>query len=60
MQVWTKKAAPVSQIANLATTRVVRRPAVVPTRAEFCFGMKSGGASTPTVRPEGVSKSRHF
>jgi hypothetical protein len=36
------------------------RPAVVPTRAEFCFGMKSGGASTPTVRPEGVCQSRHF
>jgi hypothetical protein len=27
----------------------------VPTSAEFCFGMNSGAASTPTVRPEGVA-----
>ena len=47
-------------VANLGTRRVVDRPAVVPTSAEFCFGMNSGARRAPTVQPEGACRSPHL
>ena len=46
--------------ANLETRRVVGDPAAVAGRPELRFGMNSGAASTPTVRPEGACRSRHL
>jgi len=43
--------APVSEIANLETRSVVGRPAAVPMRAEFRFGVNSGTRSASTMRP---------
>jgi len=38
-------------LANLKTRRGLGDPAAVTISSELCFGMNSGAASTPTVRP---------
>jgi hypothetical protein len=50
--------APVLLVANLETRRIVSLRPSAPIVRELRFGMNSGAMSTPTVAPEGASRSR--